>query len=121
MRSAAALFVLFVFGATGAAPKAEPETAKEWLRTGSEPYGKRQYAAAVASFTKCLELEKDNAEALDARGRPQFMRGRFAESVADFDRFIGLHPEKANGHWRRGISLYYAGKYEEGKKQFEGY
>jgi lipoprotein NlpI len=121
MRSASALFVLFALGAAGAAQKAEPETAKEWLRKGAEQYGKRQYAAAVASFTKCLELEKDNAEALDARGSARFMRGRFAESVADFDRFVRLHPEKADGHWRRGISLYYAGKYEEGKKQFEGY
>jgi lipoprotein NlpI len=104
-----------------AARGAEPATAADWLRKGNEEYGKRKYEDAIASLTRCLKLDADNAEALDLRGSAYFMRGKFAESVADFDKYIRLKPDRANGHWRRGISLFYAGKYEAGMKQFEGY
>jgi lipoprotein NlpI len=99
----------------------EPKTAADWLRKGTAEYGKRKYDDAIDSFTKCLKLDSENAEALDLRGSAYYVRGKFAESVADFDRYIRLKPDRANGHWRRGISLYYAGKYEAGMKQFEGY
>lgn len=110
----------FVLGIVHADDKA-PTTAQEWFKRGNMQFGKRQYEEAIKSFSKCLELDGDHADALDARGSAHFMHARFAESVADFDRYLKLRPEKANGHWRRGISLYYVGKYEEGKKQFEGY
>jgi lipoprotein NlpI len=113
----AALFLL----ALTAVQADEPTTARQWLRRGVEQLNKRQYDDAVRSLTKALDLDKDNADALDARGAAQFLRGQFAESVADFDRVVKLRPDRANGHWRRGISLYYAGKFDEGKKQFEGY
>lgn len=115
------LLVLIVAGVSSANDKDKPSTAKEWLARGVEQLGNRKFDDAVASLTRCLALDKDNAEALDARGSAQFMRGKFAESVADFDRYLKLRPEKGNGHWRRGISLFYAGKYDAGKKQFEGY
>ncbi|MFO0841723.1 MAG: hypothetical protein U0797_04890 [Gemmataceae bacterium] len=107
--------------ALGVTQTDEPTTARQWLRRGVEQLNKREYEAAVRSLTRALDLERDNADALDARGAAQFLRGQFAESVADFDRVVRLRPEKANGHWRRGISLYYAGKFDEGKRQFEGY
>ena len=113
--------LLLVVGATPAATGSEPTTAKGWSQRGVEQCANRQFEDAVNSLTKCLALEPDHVEALDARGSAHFMIGKFAESVADFDRQIKLRPERANGHWRRGISLYYAGKYDEGKKQFEGY
>jgi lipoprotein NlpI len=122
MRHGIILLVLLLVSADAAAEdKSEPASAKEWLRKGSEAFGKRDYADAVAAFTKCLKLDPNNRQALDERGKAFFMLGKFAESVADFDRFLELAPDKANGHWQRGISLYYAGKYEAGKKQFEGY
>jgi lipoprotein NlpI len=115
------IVVLLLAGAVRAAGGDDPTTAEGWLKRGSEQYAKRQFADAVTSLTKCLELAPDNADALDLRGSAQFMTGKFGASVADFDRHIKLRPEAANGHWRRGISLYYAGKYDDGRKQFEGY
>jgi lipoprotein NlpI len=100
---------------------ADDKTAAEYLKSGAQHFGKRQYADAVKDFTECLRLEPNNADALDRRGSGYFMLGKFKESVADFDAFLKLKPKEGNGHWRRGISLYYAGKFEEGKKQFEGY
>jgi lipoprotein NlpI len=102
-------------------PADEPTTAGGWMRRGGEQLNKREYAEAVKSLTRALDLDRDNAEALDARGAAHFLLGKFKESAADFDRVVTLAPERANGHWRRGISLYYAGRYEDGKKQFEGY
>jgi lipoprotein NlpI len=80
-----------------------------------------RHAEAVADFSRCLELDPTNAQALDHRGSEQFKLGRVAESVADFDRFVKLRPDEMPRHWKRGISLYYAGRFEDGKKQFEGY
>jgi lipoprotein NlpI len=99
----------------------EPKTAADYLKRGSQRFGKRDFKGALADFTECLRLEPGNASALDNRGSANFMLGKFKESVADFDAYLKLAPEKASGHWRRGISLYYAGKYAEGRKQFEGY
>jgi lipoprotein NlpI len=115
MRASLALLIC------GIALADEPTTARGWLRRGGEELNKGKYDDAVKSLTRAIDLDKDNAEALDVRGAAQFLRGKFTESVADFDRVVKMAPEKANGHWRRGISLYYAGKYDEGKKQFEGY
>ncbi len=99
----------------------EPKTADDYLKRGSQRFGKRDFKGAVEDFTECLRLQPRNAKALDARGSAYFMLAKFKESVADFDAYLKLEPKQANGHWRRGISLYYAGKYAEGAKQFEGY
>lgn len=99
----------------------DPTTAEGWLKRASEQMSERQFTAAIQSFHKCLELDRDNGKALHGRGCAHFLTSKFTESVADFDRFITLFPDQANGHWQRGISLYYAGKYDEGKKQFERY
>jgi lipoprotein NlpI len=121
MKRGMALFVVLVLATSLTATAAEPKTAADWLRKGSEEYGKRKYDVAVTALTNCLKLDADNAEALDLRGSAQFMRGKFAESVADFDRVVALKPDQGPGHWRRGISLYYAGKYDAGMKQFKAY
>lgn len=116
----ACLVLMLTLPATSAEP-ADPTTAAGWLERANQRFAARQYEAAVAACTRCLERSPDQAEALDLRGSAEFMRGRFAASVADFDRYLRLRPEKANGHWRRGIALYYAGQYAEGMRQFEGY
>jgi lipoprotein NlpI len=99
----------------------DPKSADDYLKRGSERFGKRDWKGAVEDFSEALRLEPRNAKALDNRGSAYFMLGKFKESVADFDAYLKLEPKQANGHWRRGISLYYAGKYDEGRKQFAGY
>jgi lipoprotein NlpI len=119
MRRVLALSALFVLAAFTFAD--EPKDAADYLKRGNERFGKRQYADAIKDFSKCLELDPKNVEALDHRGAAYFMVGKFSESVSDFDSQIKLRPKRANEHWRRGISLYYAGKYDEGARQFVGY
>ncbi len=116
MRAASVCLVLLLPAVCRADDKAS-----DHLKSGTEQYNKRNFAAAVREFTLALKLQPNNTEALDRRGSAYFMLGKFKESVADFDAYLKLLPDKADGHWRRGISLYYAGKYEEGKKQFESY
>jgi lipoprotein NlpI len=118
MRCLLALTVLFALVAPAFAD--EKMGASDFLARGKMRLAKRQYADAIADFTKCIDLDPKNVEAYDQRGSAHFMAGKFAESVADFDKQIKLDPKKADQHWRRGISLYYAGKYEEGAKQFLG-
>src|SRR5262245_35442592 len=102
------LVALLLLGPGLPAQEQEPTTAQGWYRRGAELLGQGKFAEAIASLTKCLDLNADHADALDARGSANFMAGKFAASVTDFDRYLRLHPDKANGHWRRGISLYYA-------------
>src|SRR5262245_26863704 len=115
-RRLAGLLALGFLVAGARAAAGEDRPADQLFTEGSRLDSERKFEEAARTFTRCLELKPDHAEALGARGSAHFMLGKFAASVADFDRQVRLRPEAANGHWRRGISLYYAGKYDEGKK-----
>ena len=80
-----------------------------------------KYDAAIADWTRLLQLDKENAAAYQQRGCVRFKAGKIKESIADFDEYIQRKPSAKISHWQRGISYYYAGQYEEGRKQFEGY
>jgi lipoprotein NlpI len=80
-----------------------------------------KYNAAIADWTKILEIDNKHLVAYQRRGLVFFKAGKIKESISDFDRQIELNPKSKGSHWQRGISYYYAGQYENGRKQFEGY
>lgn len=98
---------------------ANPKNTTALYLLGMAQLGLRDNTAAVASFTKVLELDKTLVAAHDRRGDAYLKLGKFKESVTDFDAFLKDNPKFAPEHWRRGIALYYAGKFEDGVKQFD--
>ncbi len=102
-----------------AAAKADPKREEAFSLVGMANLQLKDNEAAVAAFTKVIELNPKAASAYDRRGDARLKAGDFKGSVADFDAMLELNPEFAPEHWRRGIALYYAGMYADGAKQFE--
>jgi len=102
-----------------AAVKADPKREDAHSLIGMANLMLKDNDAAVAAFTKVIELNPKSIVSYDRRGDARLKAGDFKGSVADFDKVLELRPEIAPEHWRRGIALYYAGKYAEGAKQFE--
>jgi lipoprotein NlpI len=100
---------------------ADPKNARAYYARGAIQAAQKKHTAAVADFSKVLELDPRAVDVYNDRGAAQFKQGHFKESIDDFDKFLAVHPERAPHHWQRGISYYYAGRFEDGRKQFESH
>jgi len=109
------LTIVFLLAATADAVADEP---RDLLASGQAHMEKREFAQAIADFTKAIELDPKLAVAYDARGTAYFKTGEIKKSLADFDKFIALNPKAAAAHWRRGLTLYYADEFAKGVAQF---
>ena len=81
----------------------------------------REFAKAISSCDRAIELAPAMPEAYYVRGRCRFASGLVNESLADFKKYLQLRPAHESRLWERGISLYYAGRYAEGARQFALY
>jgi lipoprotein NlpI len=79
----------------------------------------KDYAKAIASMSKGIELDATYVRLRDYRGDWYLWTGEFKKAVADYDVFLKDNPRLEPEHWRRGIAHYYAGMYKEGVAQFE--
>jgi lipoprotein NlpI len=98
---------------------ADPNNPRAYYARGAIQEVQKKHAAAIADFTKVLQLDPQAVDVYNDRGAAQFKLGNFKESIADFDKYLAVHPDRAPDHWQRGISYYYAGRFEDGRKQFE--
>jgi tetratricopeptide (TPR) repeat protein len=62
-----------------------PQTAKELIRRGSAFYSKGNLDAAIADFTRALELDPESDEARSARARALKDKGDFDAAIEDFE------------------------------------
>ena len=107
--------IVLLLAASGGSFADEP---KDLLRRGQANMEKREFAEAIADFTKAIELDSRFAAAFDAPGIAYFKTGEIKKSLNDFDKFIALVPKAAAAHWRRGLTLYYADEFAKGVAQF---
>jgi tetratricopeptide (TPR) repeat protein len=77
---------------------ATPGSASGFVADGFTANGKKDYAGAIAAFTKAIELDPKIPGAWDGRGLARAQTGDLANAVLDFDRAIELEPE-VPGHW----------------------
>lgn len=93
----------------GPAPAADatPVSAAEHSRRGAALAARRDFPAAVASFTKAIEQEPNEPAHFKARAMARFGAGQHAEARADMERALKLKPHDADLLVARG-GLYLA-------------
>jgi tetratricopeptide (TPR) repeat protein len=97
------------------APAEQALTAREYSNQGLEAYKNKDYDAAIAAYTKAMELEPDNATrkknlatAYNARGQASFNAKNWDAAISDFSEALKLDPE--NTTMKRNLDSAQAGK-----------
>jgi tetratricopeptide (TPR) repeat protein len=71
------------------------------------------YEAAIATFSKAIELRPDLAEPYNNRGAAYSHRGKYDQAIDDYDRAIKLDPNYTGAYNNRGWTYYKQGDYEQ--------
>jgi tetratricopeptide (TPR) repeat protein len=72
-----------------------------------------QYAKAIASYDKALEIKPDYHEAWNNRGIALRKLGRLEEAIASYDKALEIKPDKDEAWYNRGYALDDLGRLEE--------
>jgi tetratricopeptide (TPR) repeat protein len=82
-------------GAAGAGSTTDeaPKTAADFSRRGAASLSRRDYAAAIADFTRATELEPAVAQHFFDRALAQFQAGQPKPAMADLDQALKLKPD----------------------------
>ncbi len=73
------------------------------LKHGLDQFHHRNYDAAIAEYTKALEIDPDVAEAYDRRGTAYFQKGDLDHALPDFNQALTLNPRSADALLHRAL------------------
>jgi tetratricopeptide (TPR) repeat protein len=76
---------------------------RELLRRGNGHFDKGEFEAAVADYTKAIEIEPDYSDAYNNRGLTYSDRGDKDRAIADYTKAIELKPDYAEAYYNRGV------------------
>ena len=79
----------------GEALKLDPNSPELWSNRGTAQVAAKRQEAALASFTRALELAPDFLGALANRAHVLFELQRYAEAIPDYERFLARDPGHA--------------------------
>jgi tetratricopeptide (TPR) repeat protein len=85
---------------------------KDYLQLGTELAALGQKQRAIAAFGCGIQLQPDNAEAYDLRGRAYCDLGEFEEALEDYNRALELAPNVPAYYNNRGWAYYNIGDLE---------
>jgi tetratricopeptide (TPR) repeat protein len=85
--------------------------AEEFYQQGLSKYEAQNYQAAIANFSKAIDINPDYAEAYNRRGDSYYRLGDYKKSLIDSSNAIRLNSKNANSYYDRGFSLYSLGDY----------
>jgi tetratricopeptide (TPR) repeat protein len=103
----------------GAAIKIEPDNFQLYLERGVIYMNQLQnYKAAIADFTKALELKPQEITALYNRGSAYVQLQDFKKAVKDLDAFIAQKSDMPEAYLNRGIALLNTKKTDEAIEDF---
>ncbi|MEG4534747.1 tetratricopeptide repeat protein [Microcoleus sp. D2_18a_D3] len=72
-----------------------------------------QYAKAIASYDKALEIKPDLHEAWYNRGNALCNLGRWKEAIASYDKALEIQPDRHAAWYNQGIALGNIGRLED--------
>ena len=82
--------------------KSEQQLATVYFNSGFAHYEAGRFDAAIADFSRALEIKSDDEAALRYRGCAYLAKQSFNEAIADFDRLIRVNPASELGYLGRG-------------------
>jgi tetratricopeptide (TPR) repeat protein len=74
---------------------------------------------ALPHYQRALEIDPDDAQAIELLARLQFVRERYLESFALFETLVAIDPDNADLHANLGAALYHLGRVEDAIRSFE--
>ncbi|MEG3892053.1 tetratricopeptide repeat protein, partial [Microcoleus sp. Z1_A1] len=78
-----------------------------------------EYAKAIASYDKALEIKPDNHEAWNNRGNALGKLGRREDAIADYDKALEIKPDFHKAWYNRGVKLRKLGRREDAIADFD--
>ncbi len=79
-------------------------TANEYTESGIALYEQQRYEEAIVYFTKSIELNSSDKQALNNRGVAYLQTGKIDEAITDFSRSIVADENNSFAYYNRGIS-----------------
>jgi tetratricopeptide (TPR) repeat protein len=90
-----------------------------WLNRGHALCDEGNYEAAIANYSKALELQPEDAQAWFGHGNMSAALGQFEVAVASYDKSIELQPDDYQAWNNRGYALHRLGRYEAAIVSYE--
>ena len=120
------IFVSLILMGGGTADDAAPaeildlaaQTSERWVEKGEEYLSMGMYNESIASFDKALEVDPENAIALNGKGFTLLSLGQYNESISHFDRAIEIDPENDVAWNNKGFALMSLERYDESLQCF---
>ncbi|MFA6246940.1 MAG: tetratricopeptide repeat protein, partial [Mucilaginibacter sp.] len=78
------------------------QTAENFMQSGNAKAGAKNYNAAIADFTKAIQLEPKNGRAYFYRANAYNDQKEYMMAVQDYDRAIELDPKNPFAYFYRG-------------------
>lgn len=95
----------------------KPDYWEAYYRRGAAYLHRDEYDAAIADFSKVMELEYKGLPPLyvygvyDTRGFAYLRKGEYNSAISDFSKVIELAPKDSRAYLRRGIAYMRKGEY----------
>lgn len=93
-------------------------SATDWYQKGLGLALAGNYAEAIETFTKAIQLDPQYARAYYDRGTTHGYLGNYQSAIRDFTRAIELKPNDAWSYGNRGIAYGYLGNYQQAIRDF---
>lgn len=106
----AVLFIMFAASANSQMEK--------WTNEGKQALQSRNYTKAIELFTRVIDHNPKNLQALYHRGMAYLYSGKYNESIDDFSRAIQIDPKLSDPYNNRGLAYGYIGKVDEALADF---
>jgi tetratricopeptide (TPR) repeat protein len=105
--------------ACGEAPFVKPDAQTAHYNRAVQLDGKKQYAQAVAEWSKALQLAPNDTDALMARASDYISLGQYDKAIGDYNRAEKLGDHDVWINWGRGIAYIYTNKYAPALAEFD--
>lgn len=115
MKTCLLTFIILTLSFTAHAQeqKMQPlEPAEQAFNQGLEQQGLNNLDAAIALYTRALELDKYLPDAYNNRGKARMDKGDYANAILDFTEAIKYRPDSFEAMYNRGIANFFAGNHE---------
>ncbi len=84
-----------------------------YIKLGDESFKKGEYANAIASYDRVLEVNRSDADLYYKRGLAHYQIGDYEGAIADYSQAIQINIHDAKSYNKRGLTLYQIGRLEE--------
>jgi tetratricopeptide (TPR) repeat protein len=80
---------------------------------GNDFYKAKNYSAAIASYTKAIELDTTSAALLTNRAAASLMLLQYKEAIQDCDAALAIESDNSKAYFRKATALKGLGKLNE--------